>query len=55
MSSKQSRKPRSLSLTVAEAESPVDLEAFCEAFVRVILAEMQAGRPEVGPLPAAGA
>ncbi len=33
---------RTLSVTVSDAAEPVDVDAFCAAYVRTILAELQA-------------
>ncbi len=52
-SSSKPRTPRSLSLTVSEAATPVDLDVFLDAYARVLLAELQAGRPELSSLPKA--
>jgi hypothetical protein len=40
---------RELQLTVREADTPADLDAFLDAYARVILAEVQAGWPKTRP------
>ena len=48
MSPKSQRlRMRSLQVTVRESDEPVDVDGFCDAYARAILAEMQAAERAV--------